>query len=318
MKMSVVIPTYRRPKDLARCLQALERQTRSPDEVVVIVRDIDTETWTFLHALAAPPLWLKTSSVTQGGVVAAMNLGLTTATGDIIAFTDDDAAPHADWLERIEAHYQQSDRIGAVGGRDAIQYPGPWNTEQREVVGLLQWSGRIIGNHHMGVGQARAVDVLKGVNMSFRRQAVQNLRFDTRMLGTGAQVHFEVAFCLALKRQGWTLIYDPAIVVDHYAAQRFDEDQRNSFNTTAFFNEVHNETLALLDHFSPIQRIIFLAWGTLIGTRRAFGFVQCIRFLPTENWLAYQKWMISMQGRWQGWLTWCNTSNLSLSEERTK
>jgi len=32
---------------------------------------------------------------------------------------------------------------------------------------------------------------------------------------------------------GWKLIYDPRVAVDHYPAQRFDEDQRNKFNQIA-------------------------------------------------------------------------------------
>ena len=106
-------------------------------------------------------------------------------------------------------------------------------------------------------------------------------------------MHFEVAFCLALKRQGWMLIYDPAIVVDHYLAQRFDEDQRHQFNAIAFFNEVHNETVALLEHLSPLQRLAFFIWATLIGTRRAFGLLQWLRYLPSEGTLASKKWIAS-------------------------
>lgn len=45
MNISVLIPTYRRPKDLARCLEALKKQKRVPDEVLVIVRNTDAETW---------------------------------------------------------------------------------------------------------------------------------------------------------------------------------------------------------------------------------------------------------------------------------
>lgn len=315
MKVSVVIPTYCRSTDLERCLQALKRQTRPADEVLVIVRDSDRQTWAFLETFDAAPLPLKAATVTQSGVVAAMNLGLETAMGEIVAFTDDDADPHIDWLERIEAHFQSDEKIGGVGGRDSIQCSAAWLLDRQEVVGQLQWCGRIIGNHHIGSGNAREVDILKGVNMSFRRAAIYGLRFDQRMLGTGAQVHFEVAFCLAIKRRGWKLIYDPAVLVDHYPAQRFDEDQRNAFNPIAFYNEVHNETLALLEHLSPLRRIVFLLWGILIGTRRAFGLIQCFRFLPSEGSLAWHKWKVSLQGRWQGWLTWQTTNKPELSEE---
>ena len=75
-------------------------------------------------------------------------------------------------------------------------------------------------------GPPREVDVLKGANMSYRRQRHQGIGFDERLRGAGAQVHFEVALGLAVKRAGWRLIYDPAVAVDHYPAQRFDDDER--------------------------------------------------------------------------------------------
>jgi cellulose synthase/poly-beta-1,6-N-acetylglucosamine synthase-like glycosyltransferase len=304
MKSTVIVPTYRRPQDLARCLRALNQQINLPAEVIVVVRDHDADTWAMLETLKSLPLPLKTVIVTVPGVIAAMNAGVEAATGDIVAFTDDDAAPHTDWLQRIEAHFLANDRVGGVGGRDLVQRSEPWFGGERAVVGLLQWQGRVIGEHHRGVGAAREVDVLKGVNMSFRRQVFDDLRFDERLRGTGAQVHFEIAFCLTLRRQGWKLIYDPAVLVDHYIAQRFDEDQRNQFNVIAFANAVHNETLALLEHLSFGQRLIFLLWAVIVGTLQAPGFVQWIRLLPSEKAIATQKWLASMQGRWQGWQTW--------------
>jgi len=162
----------------------------------------------------------------------------------------------------------------------------------------------MIGNHHIGAGQPREVDLLKGVNMSFRREAIAGLRCDERLKGTGAQVHFEVALSLATKQRNWKLIYDPAVTVDHYIGKRFDEDKRNEFNSIARRNEVHNETLVLLDYLPPVQRIVFLLWSVLIGTRAALGFIQLVRFAPVEGKLAVQKWVASMQGRWLGWLTW--------------
>jgi len=38
MSIAVIVPTYRRSQDLARCLEALQNQTRSPDEVIVVIR----------------------------------------------------------------------------------------------------------------------------------------------------------------------------------------------------------------------------------------------------------------------------------------
>ena len=309
MSIAVIIPTYRRSQDLSRCLSALKKQTRWADEVIVIVRDTDTETWSFLESFEAENLPLRTAKVTVTGVVAAMNIGLDEATADIVAFTDDDAAPHQNWLARIESHYLADKTIGGVGGRDWVYHGADLEDGSSPTVGKVSWFGRVTGNHHIGYGEAREVDVLKGVNMSFRRAAIEGWHFDGRMKGSGAQVHFELAFSLKLKRAGWKLIYDPQIAVNHYPAKRFDEDKRHSFNQTAFANAVHNETLALLEYFSPLQKLAFLCWATVVGTREAMGLIQWLRFLPSQGLLAGKKLIASWQGRWQGLQTFKVSSN---------
>ncbi len=304
MNITVLIPTYCRPKDLVRCLEALLKQTRPADEVLIVVRDTDTETLTLLKAFNPDSLPLRIITVSVPGQVAALNAGLDAANGDILAITDDDAAPHVDWLERIKAHFLSDDTIGGVGGRDWVYHGTQLKDGAQAVVGRVQWFGRAIGNHHLGVGEAREVDILKGANMSYRRKAIANLRFDRRLRGTGAQVYNDMAFSLALRRAGWKLIYDPAVAVNHYPAQRFDEDKRNNFSDSVVVNAVHNETLALLDHLSPARRFVFILWAILLGTHSTLGFLQWLRFLPSEGRLARQKLLASLQGRWQGWRTW--------------
>jgi GT2 family glycosyltransferase len=299
MKIAAIVPTYKRPKDLERCLEAFKKQTRTVDRLFVTIRDTDSETWTFLKTYNADPLPLQTLIVHVPGVVAAMNCGIDASTEDIIAFTDDDAAPHPDWLERIENYFFNDAQIGGVGGRD-WQYVGTKIHEMGEckVVGQIRWQGVVIGNHHIGVGEPQEVYVLKGVNMSFRRTAIADLRFDERMRGTGAQVHFELAFSLRLKKAGWKIIFDPKVAVDHFPAQRFDEDLRETFNAIALSNQIHNETLALLDYLSPIQRIVFLLVTTIIS------FLKWFQLLPKEGVRSTEKFSASLQGRWQGWQTW--------------
>jgi cellulose synthase/poly-beta-1,6-N-acetylglucosamine synthase-like glycosyltransferase len=313
--ISVIIPTYLRPKDLTRCLEALKQQTRPADEVLVVLRDSDRETWALLKESNFDPLPIKTVTVEVPGVVAALNAALDVATGDIITVTDDDAAPHPDWLKRIETYYLSDERLGGVGGRDWVYWENKLlDHDDTEIVGQVQWFGRVIGNHHRGVGDAREVDILKGVNMSYRRSAIAQIGFDERMWGTGAQVNFEMALCLALKRKGWKLVYDPAIAVDHYPAKRFDEDKRDRLNEVALVNAVHNETLVLLENLSPPRRVVFMLWAILVGTQEALGLIQWLRFLPKEGKLAQRKWLASLRGRWQGLRTWqqsvkVNTSN---------
>lgn len=306
MNITVIVPTYRRPQDLQRCLQALETQTYPPTELLITVRDTDTETWNFLSESPPQNPNLKIITVTVPGVVAAMNQALASATGEIICFTDDDAAPHADWLEKIQSHFQNNPQVGAVGGRDLVYHGEQLEDGEKTTVGKLLWFGKVIGNHHLGIGDAREVDIIKGVNMSYRRQAIEKLNFDTDLRGTGAQVHFEIGFCLKIKQRGWKIIYDPTILVNHYVAQRFDEDQRNSFNSVAFSNTVYNETLMLVDNLSWWRRSAYLIWSVLIGTSKSFGLLQYIRFFPREKKIATQKLQLSLQARWEAWQTWQN------------
>jgi glycosyltransferase involved in cell wall biosynthesis len=310
MFVTVMIPTYCRPKDLNRCLMALEKQTRPVDEILVIIRDSDSETWTYINTFNTEQLPIITVKVSREGVVAAMNAGLDVAQGDIIAITDDDAAPHIDWIEKLEHHFLADEKTGGVGGRDwlyvgtelqdASIHPGA-----NEPVGKMNWFGRVTGNHHIGEGQSREVDVLKGVNSSFRRSALLVHRFDERLRGSGAQVHWELAICQAMKRSGWKIIYDPTIAVDHYLGKRFDEDQRNIiFNAKALRNETHNETLVLLENLPFLRRVAFMIWALVVGHRQALGAIQWLRFFPSQGKLSTNKWVSSMSGRWQGWLTW--------------
>ncbi len=304
LSISVLVPTYRRIHDLERCLNAIQNQTYLPHEVLVTIRNTDVETWNFFKTYDGGKLNLRTLSIDIPGVVAAMNAGLQAYTSDIIVSTDDDGEPHPDWLERLVAHFADP-QVAGVGGRD-WQYVGDRIKEpgERELVGKVQWFGRVIGNHHFGIGSAREVDVLKGVNMGFRRSAIAGLSFDERMLGSGAQAHFELAFTLKLRKQGWKLIYDPAVAVNHYPSQRFDEDGRDQFNALARTNAIHNETLALLDYLDGFSRSVFMLWCLLIGTREAMGLMQWLRFLPSEGLLAGDKYWASLRGRWQGYQSW--------------
>lgn len=68
MKLTVLVPTYRRPDDLSRCLSALLRQQRTPDEIVVVARADDEATHACLaeHVTPACSTWKSPSSRSRG------------------------------------------------------------------------------------------------------------------------------------------------------------------------------------------------------------------------------------------------------------
>ncbi len=273
MKTSVLVPTFRRPDDLERCLAALAAQSRPADEVIVVARRDDAPTADVLARWLAlgTPGGLRVAWVGEPGQVAANNCGLREAAGELVLITDDDAAPHRDWIERIHAHFMRDARLGGVGGRDFVHERGTVLTGTVRVVGRVSWYGRVVGNHHLGSGAPREVAILKGVNMAWRRAAIEGLHFDARLLGGGAQVHNDLAFSLAVRRRGWTLRYDPAVCVDHFPAARGDDDQRFVLNETAYFNAAFNLRFILCEHLPMPGRLAFVAFSLAIGTRGRSG-----------------------------------------------
>jgi glycosyltransferase involved in cell wall biosynthesis len=272
--------------------------------VLLAVRESDEETAGFLQGIATDEIRLRRVSVIDPGVVAALNRGLEGARGDIVTLLDDDAAPHPEWLARIRRHFEADSTIGGVGGRDYVFRDGELWTGRARVVGKVQWFGRVIGNHHLGFGGPRDVDVLKGANISFRHEAIAGLRLDRRLRGQGAQVHWEIALCLEVKRRGWRLVYDPAVSVDHFLAPRHDYDQRLTFSAAAVADASHNETLILLEQLPPLRRIAFMAWAAVVGTSTAPSLLQFVRLALRGDAMARARTVASLKGRWEGWATW--------------
>jgi len=266
--ISVLIPGWKRPESLARCLDALERQSRLPDQVVLSVRADDTPTREMIAARKSPfPLDIATPE--RPGLLAALNAGFDRAEGDLIAATDDDTEAHPDWLERIVTRFDADPRLGGLGGRDRMPTEGGegWEEPNDLPVGRVLWFGRVVGNHNFGSGEIREVDILKGANMSFRRSALGSKRIDTALRGCGAEHHTEIELCLALKAAGWKIAYDPAVMVDHHEEVRYDARRGPEMSLEEQHNAVHNRAYGLVKHLPLHRAIPGFAYGTLVGTR---------------------------------------------------
>jgi glycosyltransferase involved in cell wall biosynthesis len=262
--------------------------------VIVVVREGDDITGATAK-LWQSPLPLEVVEVGIPGMVAAMNAGLKRCTGEIVAITDDDAMPRAEWLSRIEAHFVWDERLGAVGGRDWVHRDAV-DERNRALVGRVLWFGRAVGNHHIGAGPARDVDFLKGVNCAFRAAAICPIGFDERLRGAGAQVHNDMLACLAVKRAGWRIVYDPAIAVDHYPAPRYDRDERNKFDAMATADAAYNFRLALAELSPRWKRLAAFAWHYLVGTRGAPGVVNLLRMLANRDPNAFHRYRAARDG----------------------
>jgi glycosyltransferase involved in cell wall biosynthesis len=267
-QIDVVVPTYGRPELLERCLRALGLQNHKPAAVIVVIRAEDDDSKTVLATIARDLAALVVVEVADPGVIAAMSAGVARSSAALIAFTDDDARPRADWLGRIVAHFHDP-TVGGVGGRDVV---AGQELPLTESVGRFSRSGKLVGNHHLGTGRARTVDALKGVNMAFRVEALA-LPAPGVLRGSGAQVDFEVLTCTWARQQGWRLIYDPDIVVDHESALRHGVDRRVHPEPRAVFDAAYNSVIAaaVLDRPLPLARVIF---PIAVGTRDRPGIVR--------------------------------------------
>jgi GT2 family glycosyltransferase len=299
--IGVLIATYRRPDDLLRCLSALKKQTLQPHDILVVVRDEDSETKSRLKGYPPDGLRIRAVSIDRPGSVAARNAGLDLCETDILAIIDDDTAPHPDWLSRVSENFHNDPALGGLGGRDRCFDGTAFDDRQEPVVGKIQWWGRTIGNHHLGFGKVREVDVLKGANMSFRAKAFEHVRFNTRLKGTGAQPSEDYCFSVDVKAQGWKLAYDPTALVDHYASRR---DEKRLYvgvsavqDEAAFRDFSYNQTLSIWNALSPLRRLAFLVWSCLVGTGVFPGLLQAVRFTPTLGIDSWRRFFLAQQGK---------------------
>lgn len=305
MKISVLIPSWRRPDDLARCLEALARQSRPPDEVLLVVREDDEATRKLLAGRAAD-LPIEVLAPPGRGVIAALNTGLDRlADCDVVAITDDDTAAHEDWLARIESRFEGDPQLGGLGGRDVnMAEDGNRDGDPRLAVGRVRWFGRVTGYHHIGAGPARPVDILKGANMAWRRAAIEPLRLDPAMRGEGAEPHWEVDLSLAAKGAGWKLEYDPAVLVDHYGGERFGDQREELMSPSERFDAVHNQTYALLKRLPPGRRGVAALYALLVGTRADPGPLLAVEELLAGRRPVLPRLRVATAARLAAFRTW--------------
>ena len=135
--ISVVIPTYRRPALLRRCLQSLAEQDLEPDtfEVVVVDDGSGDETVDVLRAAAANVRGLAQPQ--NAGPAAARNRGIQEARGRLVVFLDDDIAAAPDLLSthaRLHDEAGNDELLGVLGRVD-------WDPSL-EVTPFMHWLDR--------------------------------------------------------------------------------------------------------------------------------------------------------------------------------
>lgn len=196
--VSVVVCSFNGGSTIGECLQALEK-LEYPSYEVIVVDDGSTDD----TADIAREFDCFVISTHQSGLSNARNTGLKAATGEIVAYLDDDAYPDAQWLTYLAATFKSTDHAG-VGGPN-IAPPGDGFVA--EVV------DRAPGNPTHVLLSDREAEHIPGCNMAFRRERLEAIGgFDPYYRVAGD----DVDVCWRLQQEGWTLGFSPAAMVWHH------------------------------------------------------------------------------------------------------
>jgi glycogen(starch) synthase len=255
MFVSVVIPTIGRLEYLKACLEGLEHQTFREVQVLVVHDGLG-------KAAVSGLVNSSNGRYIEGprkGVVSAYNLGLRESTGDIVAFTDDDAVPKPDWIERLVRGY--SPGIGGVGG--TVQPIGSTRQEPPLTSTTISKDGRTNGWLRI-TGSIIEVDHLRGANMSFSKGAIDKTGlFDWNYAGDGSK--FETDYCVRIRRNGFKLLFDPnALVIHNESDARLVPRKRSP--SRAYY-KTRNNTYFSLKNFADGKSSLDLG---MITARRVF------------------------------------------------
>jgi GT2 family glycosyltransferase len=204
VQFSIVIPTYARPKRLRSCLTAVARLDYTRDAFEVIVVDdgspqpLDEVVGTFVREMKVTLL-----RQANAGPAAARNAGASRATGEYLAFTDDDCEPDPRWLEMLAQELVRSPDA-LVGGRIVNALPhNPYSAASQAITDCTY--DRI---EHRGGEKLFASCNLAVSAAAFRKRG----GFDTTFpLAAGE----DYDFCHRWRQAGHPLVYAPEAIVNH-------------------------------------------------------------------------------------------------------
>src|SRR3954471_13882399 len=129
IKISVVVPTYNRPSLLSRCLSALLNQSflKNDYEIIIVSDGMDTATRERIESFITSqhPVICFYSLTEKKGPASARNAGWRKASGELIAFTDDDCIPDSKWLESLWSNHtlSRNNKLAAYTGRLIVPIP---------------------------------------------------------------------------------------------------------------------------------------------------------------------------------------------------
>ncbi|QLG26097.1 glycosyltransferase family 2 protein [Halorarum halophilum] len=188
MRVSVVLCTYAESMydDFREAADAVLDQTYGDVELVVVVDGTDAVFERVEAEYGGSEDVVLHCNEENVGLLESRNTGARLATGDVVAFIDDDAVPDGEWVELLVEAYEEHDRI-AVGGK----MTGRWVAGRPSYLpSEFDW---LVGVTHRGFADgAGEVRNTFGSNISFRRDVFLELGgFDTAIGGRKGEANLQ-------------------------------------------------------------------------------------------------------------------------------
>ena len=199
-RISVVVCTFNGQRTIRETLDRL-LELHYPDFEIIVVNDGSTDsTERILQRYVDGVRVISTENL---GLSSARNTGLEAATGDIVAYLDDDAYPDPEWLHYLALAFED-ESVSAVGGPN---FPPSGDGLVADCVAAAP------GNPTHVLLTDRDAEHIPGCNMAFRKTALASIGgFDTRFRIAGD----DVDVCWRLQESGHRIGFHPAAVVWHH------------------------------------------------------------------------------------------------------
>jgi GT2 family glycosyltransferase len=197
-RVSVVVCTHNGASTIRDCCEGLFRLEYPNFEVLVVDDGSSDRT-----ADIASEYGFRVIRKNHGGLSDARNTGLKEATGEIVAYIDDDAYPDPDWLTYVVATFMNTQHVGVGGPNLAPSDDGP----------LADCVANSPGNPTHVLLTDEEAEHIPGCNMAFRKAALEEIGgFDPQFWTAGD----DVDVCWRLREGGYSLGFNPAAVVWHH------------------------------------------------------------------------------------------------------
>lgn len=191
--ISIVIPTYNRPKDLQNTLQSLKFISKSIREIIVVDQSKNSDTKRLIKSIKIKNLKYIFSNIPS--ITKARNLGVkyTYSKSRIICFLDDDVTLDKSYFEEIIKIFNSHENAKAVAGYTQTKRENkvsPFENLLRKLffLGHLEkGKARIIGaygnTYPSSLSRVINVQWLPGVNMAYKKEVFKEQQFDENLIG---------------------------------------------------------------------------------------------------------------------------------------